>query len=113
MPPEKNTTAPQGEKPAATAEQKAAEKTTANAADKSNGDDGKKKSKPKKGDKVEVLFIRSRSKQGFRRCGMGFSHKGHGVALELLTRKQIETLTQEPNLIVEHGEIDSADAVDA
>lgn len=60
-----------------------------------------------KKDKASELFIKSRSAQGFRRCGHSFTPNGHGIALDQLTAEQIKTLKNEPQLIVEEREIDA------
>lgn len=56
---------------------------------------------------LPALFIRSRSANGFRRCGFGFNRHGYGIALNALTEDQIKTLKNEPHLMVEECEIDA------
>ena len=59
--------------------------------------------KPAKAKPIDGLFIRSKSKYGFRRCGFQFCADGVGIALSALTPEQIETLKAEPALIVEES----------
>lgn len=53
----------------------------------------------KDGAAVDVLWIRS-VPESFRRCGFRFNREGFGIALDALTDEQIETLVNEPNLVV-------------
>ena len=53
----------------------------------------------KDGAAVEALWIRS-VPESFRRCGFRFNREGYGIALDALTDEQIETLVNEPNLVV-------------
>lgn len=64
--------------------------------------------KAKKPAKATALFIRSVSKQGFRRAGFAFTPDGFGIAVDALTEEQIKALRDEPNLIVEDAEIEAA-----
>ncbi|WP_275629811.1 hypothetical protein [Pseudomonas sp. 273] len=52
-------------------------------------------------EEVEALFIRS-VPESFRRCGHRFTREGHGIALSLLSDRQVEALLNDPNLVVEH-----------
>lgn len=56
--------------------------------------------------KIKALFIRSVSKQGFRRAGFAFNAEGFGIALDTLTKEQITALRDESNLVVEDSEIE-------
>lgn len=58
---------------------------------------------------IHALFIRSKSKAGFRRCGFEFNAEGYGIALDALTDEQIQILRAEPKLIVQDTEIDVAE----
>lgn len=65
--------------------------------------------KKTKSKKIPALFIRSLSKTGFRRAGFAFNAEGSGIALDALSKEQIEQLRNEPALHVEECEIDSAE----
>lgn len=56
---------------------------------------------PELGEEVPALFIKSRSKQGFRRCGHRFTAEGVAIALSALTDEEHEILANDPELIVE------------
>lgn len=62
---------------------------------------------------IPVLFVRAVPEQGFRRCGYAFTREGFGIALDLLTKEQIETLKQEKNLVVQEGSVSADDLNDA
>ncbi|MCP4469003.1 MAG: hypothetical protein GY813_19935 [Halieaceae bacterium] len=55
----------------------------------------------KKSAEVDGFFIRSVSKQGFRRCGLAFTHVGFGIAADVLKSNEIEILRNDPNLVVQ------------
>lgn len=50
---------------------------------------------------IPALFVRAVPEQGFRRCGIGFTREGIGIALDALSEEQIAALRAEPNLVVE------------
>lgn len=58
-------------------------------------------------DGEKALFIRSRPKSGFRRCGLFFTPEGSGVVLDILSDEDIQTLKDEPNLVVEEVTLES------
>lgn len=51
---------------------------------------------------VEILFVKSVPKT-FRRCGFRFDRDGSGIAIDALTKEQIEILKNDPNLVVTRG----------
>ena len=60
--------------------------------------------------KIPALLIKSKAKEGFRRCGFAFTPEGIHIteadALAAgLTEDQIETLRNEPMLVVQETEI--------
>lgn len=61
----------------------------------------------KKKQTTAVLMISSKG-ESFRRCGFGFTREPIGIAMDALTEEQIETLRNEPNLIVQEGEFDES-----
>ena len=62
----------------------------------------------KDGAAVDVLWIRS-VPESFRRCGFRFNREGFGIALDTLTDEQIETLVNEPNLVVSVNRVTAED----
>lgn len=60
--------------------------------------------KQKTPSKIPALLITSKP-DSFRRCGFRFSKQAIGIALDCLTSEQIDTLKNEPNLIIEECEV--------
>ena len=48
----------------------------------------------------QSLLIKSKSENGFRRCGQGFTREGDTFSCELFSKADIERLLADPNLIV-------------
>jgi len=78
---------------------KPAEPATPNTTEQSSAKDAPE-AKAATEDEIEGIWVRS-VKTSFRRCGMRFTREGFGVAMEELEEGQLETLEQEPNLVVE------------
>jgi len=53
---------------------------------------------------VPGLFIKSRA-ESFWRCGFKFTREGYGIALDALTKEQVDILKKEPALFVEEVEV--------
>jgi flagellar biosynthesis GTPase FlhF len=97
---------------AAKAEAEAQEKAEQEAAAKAEEAQKPKETAEQDSD-VPALFIKSKSQHGFRRCGHRFTPDGYGIALELLTDDQIETLQNDPELIVEECTVSAAEVAEA
>ena len=60
-----------------------------------------KKATPKKKE-IKAVFVKTKPGiKSFRRAGHAFNYEGHGIALDALSKEQLEQLEDEDNLIVE------------
>ena len=56
-------------------------------------------------DKIDVLFIRSKLKPGFRRAGFYFPHEGAAFSPDSFTEEQLAMIEAEPQLTIQEGEM--------
>ena len=64
----------------------------------------------KQDEKIKALFIRSRG-DSFRRCGFRFTKDGVGVAVDALSKKEIEQLQADPEIFVQEAELLRSDCI--
>jgi hypothetical protein len=58
---------------------------------------------------IECVHIRSKSKNGFRRCGYGFTESGAYYDIDLFDEEQRKRLSTDPHLIVSKTQVKEDD----